>query len=419
MTLQLPWLVFAFILILSTPLLNSKDPDDGRDMVDITINKGFPIEEHYITTEDGYILGTFRIPYGRNESINALNSGKPVVLLMHGLLDSSYTWVNNFANESLAFILADHGYDVWLGNNRGNTFSKRHQWLHTDTEAFWNFSFDQMARYDSPDTIEYILQFTHQSQLAYVGHSEGTIQMFAMPTVRPDVLSKLAFFGALAPVAYVYHQKSPVLELLALFDVGDIYELLGRKQFLPGVYVLHHIAPDLCNAVPQGCDEFLWVVCGPSKDINASRIQVYVSQTPADTSVRNMIHWSQGVKHDTFEMFDYETKEENEAHYGPDYAQPPQYNLSAVALNVGLYSGTTDWLADPEDVEKLRKELPVNATKQDVTVQGFDHLDFVWGMHAANYVYNEPNLLTQIRKYLGPGKYVPPSARKSATASVV
>ena len=87
-----------------------KDADCRRDMVDITINKGYPIETHYVTTEDNYILSTFRIGYGRNESSEALNSGKPVVLLQHGLLDSSWTWVSNFPNQSLAFILADNGY---------------------------------------------------------------------------------------------------------------------------------------------------------------------------------------------------------------------------------------------------------------------------------------------------------------------
>ena len=46
------------------------------------------------------------------------------------------------SNDSFisAFILADRGYDVWLGNARGNYYSKKHVSLDVDDEKFWDFS---------------------------------------------------------------------------------------------------------------------------------------------------------------------------------------------------------------------------------------------------------------------------------------
>lgn len=44
---------------------------------------GYPLETHHVTTDDGYILGLHRIP---------TKSGRPVII-MHGILDSSSTWV--------------------------------------------------------------------------------------------------------------------------------------------------------------------------------------------------------------------------------------------------------------------------------------------------------------------------------------
>lgn len=47
-----------------------------------------------------------RIPHGRK---SATNNGIPV-LLQHGLIDSSATWINNLPDQSLGFILADQGF---------------------------------------------------------------------------------------------------------------------------------------------------------------------------------------------------------------------------------------------------------------------------------------------------------------------
>ena len=62
------------------------------------MNRGYPVELHYIETTDGYILEAQRIPYGIN---SAPAPNKPVVFLQHGLLSSSADWVIGHTESAL------------------------------------------------------------------------------------------------------------------------------------------------------------------------------------------------------------------------------------------------------------------------------------------------------------------------------
>lgn len=95
-----------------------------------------------------------------------------MILLQHGLLDSAHTFAINGPKQSLAFILADNGYDVWLANSRGSTYSSKHVFLNPDESAYWNFSWDEMARYDLPAFVGQALKVSNVSRLTYVGHSQ-------------------------------------------------------------------------------------------------------------------------------------------------------------------------------------------------------------------------------------------------------
>jgi hypothetical protein len=46
-------------------------------------------------------------------------------------------WVYNKAEVAPAFVLARAGYDVWLGNNRGNRFSQTHETLSSKKKEYW------------------------------------------------------------------------------------------------------------------------------------------------------------------------------------------------------------------------------------------------------------------------------------------
>ena len=99
-----------------------------------------------------------------------------MVYLQHGLQDTSDTWIVNEEHLAPGFALANQGYDVWVGNTRGNLYSS--PVLNPRVKNFWDFSIDEMVKYDIPAAFEYIHEITHK-KIHYVGHSQGTMIMFA------------------------------------------------------------------------------------------------------------------------------------------------------------------------------------------------------------------------------------------------
>lgn len=99
---------------------------------------------------------------------------------MHGIEDSADGWVAN-DNQSPAFILASGGYDVWLGNFRGNKYSKKHLYLSEFQKEFWNYSWEEFGLYDIPAFTDYVLANSTKSKLAFIGYSQATTAaMFAL-----------------------------------------------------------------------------------------------------------------------------------------------------------------------------------------------------------------------------------------------
>lgn len=62
-----------------------------------------------------------------------------------------------------------------MGNSRGGLYSRDHVKLNpddpADQEAFFDYSFYEMAKYDEPAMIDYVLNITGETTLSYVAHS--------------------------------------------------------------------------------------------------------------------------------------------------------------------------------------------------------------------------------------------------------
>ncbi|XP_004369971.1 lysosomal acid lipase/cholesteryl ester hydrolase isoform X1 [Trichechus manatus latirostris] len=371
----------------------SVDPEVNMNVSEIISYWGFPSEEHLVETEDGYILCLHRIPHGRQ---NHSDKGpKTVVYLQHGLLADSSNWITNLANSSLGFILADAGFDVWMGNSRGNTWSRKHRTLSVSQDEFWAFSFDEMANYDLPASINFILSKTGQEQLYYVGHSQGTTIGFIAFSRIPELAKRIKMFFALAPVVSLNFVTSPLAKLAHMPDL--IYkDLFGAKDFLPENAIVKWLGTHVCSQVilRKLCENIMFVLCGfNEKNLNMSRVDVYITHSPAGTSVQNMIHWSQAVKSPNFQAFDWGSTARNYFHYNQTY--PPTYNVKDMPVPTAVWNGGRDSLADVSDVSILLTQI-TNLVYHKYLPE-WEHLDFIWGLDAPWRMYNE--LVNLMRKY--------------------
>jgi len=305
---------------------------------------------------------------------------------MHGFLDSGTTWIANFPHQSLGFLLADAGYDVWIGNFRGNMYSKEHVKLRTDSKEFWDFSFDEMAAYDLPAMIDYALEKSRQKSLFYVGHSMGTLTAFAKFSSNPEFSKKIKQFFALAPVITTVHVKGALGFLKPVRNqIGRVLELFGVNQFMPKSYVVDLISKYVCGFWPTEsliCKNMFFLVSGTDTGgLNASRLAVYATHTPSGTSAKTAIHMSQ-LCNGEFQKFDY-GKIGNLKHYRQ--STPLKYDVSSMTVPVALFWGQKDWVATPQDTAALISQL--TSIVANYPYPDMNHFDFVLGKHAAKWVY--------------------------------
>uniref|UniRef100_A0A383VNF0 AB hydrolase-1 domain-containing protein n=1 Tax=Tetradesmus obliquus TaxID=3088 RepID=A0A383VNF0_TETOB len=255
--------------------------------------RGYPLERHAAVTTDGYELVLHRIPHGKDRN-NQPGVKKPVVFLQHGVTLASDCFTVFGANESLAYILADAGYDVWMGNTRGNTYSRRTtKGLFPYQAEFWYFSMDKMALHDVPAMVDYALQHTGAIQLAYVGHSQGATLGLMLCASRPEYCQKMSVMVLMGPVVFVDYMQSSFLKVFTN-EINQPWRVSG--EFLPNRLV-GPVYQSLCSHWPM--DEVCvaaisFVSFGPSMHVGAAEYLTLSGSWPSSAGSRNLVHWGQG-----------------------------------------------------------------------------------------------------------------------------
>ena len=355
------------------PNLNDVHPEATLPFINYCQYFNYPIESHRVTTSDGYILTLNRL----QRKYSQITPGLPVVLLVHGLLDSSDGAVINDEPRAPAFMLANAGFDVWSANCRGNKYSREHVSLNPDEDsAFWDFSWDDIAEYDLPAFFDYVTKATGKEKIDYVGHSQGTTSLFAALSDRnPVVTEKLGKVMALGPVAYVFHQTSGPLTLLSDSRLLDLLNYLNLDEFSPQTWLQTDAGSIICSEFDGICNDLLasFSDANAERD-NMERADVFIGHFPSGTSLKNVVKWQQGTQVDAFRKFDYGV-EENRKKYGQD--QPPNYNISNIEHKVHLFAGGEDLLSNPTDVQRLKEELK-NSVLYEYPKMG--HLTFMTGI---------------------------------------
>ncbi|KAH7447972.1 hypothetical protein KP509_01G130100 [Ceratopteris richardii] len=340
---------------------------------------GYPCVEYTATTDDGFILGIQRIPHGR---IKNLVESRPPVFLQHGLFQGGDTWFENNPDQSLGFLLADAGFDVWVGNVRGTRWSHGHVSLPKTAKEFWDWSFDELAMSDLPAMLDLIYSET-KMQIYYVGHSQGTIMAFAAFT-NPKVVNRLGAAALLSPIAFLANITSPFARAAVNMHLDQFAKSMGVHQLNLRSEFAVEMIDRVCASKQVNCGDLLTSITGPNCCFNDSRIPYYLQFEPHPSSTKNIEHLFQMIRKGTFARFDYGWLR-NWREYGT--STPPEYDISSIPQDfpVLMAYGGLDAMADLNDITLMLGNVLCDV--ELLYLENYAHLDFVLSINSKHDLY--------------------------------
>ncbi len=358
----------------------------GEDYRSFISKLNLNLEEITVVTEDRYVISMWELTSKDENNRN----GKSIVL-QHGLLDGSFTWLV-LEEKSLAKLLCDEGYKVYLPNIRGSKFGKSHlDYKINLISKFWDFSFDQMAQYDLPAILNLIKKRDNVEKVDYIGHSQGTLMFYLNYMSNPDFLESSInkFIG----IANVPNLNNASHFLLKVAEITKIAELIPIKNFLSFPIEMGEVLVPFCQGKAKIlCQSILKLCFGGLTDtgrVDYDRLgkNIFLYE-PGGTSLQNMKHWLQIFSDKKLLKFDYGSKSKNKEHYGTE--KPPEYDLTKMknySIKSMVTTSDADPYCNPEDTLDFLKKIEDQSVVEVLSLTNYDHIDYLWSDSAYEEIY--------------------------------
>ena len=237
---------------------------------------------------------------------------------------------------------------------------------------FWNFSIDEFAFHDIPDTIKYILETTGQPSLSYIGFSQGTAQAFASLAVHPKLNDQVNVFIALAPAMSPAGLSNGIVDALVKASPQVLYLLFGRRSILSSATMWQSILyPPLFTKVIDTGLTFLfnW----KTRNISTSQKLAAYPHLYSFTSTKSVVHWFQIIRTKSFQMYDDDVQPPLLLSTSSKYTKVAKYPTRNIKTPIVLVYGGSDSLVD---IKVMLRELPSQTVATEIP--HYEHLDFLW-----------------------------------------
>ena len=95
-----------------------------------------------------------------------------------------------------------------MGNVRGSIYSREHVKYKPREYKFWEWTWDEMAKYDLPAFLDYVTNHTQEEKVYYIGFSQGTMcELNLMPYSTYWLVRGMVEINTMARVVHIDWEK--------------------------------------------------------------------------------------------------------------------------------------------------------------------------------------------------------------------